>query len=82
MDVSEHSNDPVNGISTLGIASDTAALVSVLAFSLHDFVGPGQQDGGSEEGHVDKDLPLDVFGVFILDVDERFEKMNAGDADQ
>ena len=31
---------------------------------------------------MDKDLPLNVFGVFMLDVDKRFEKMNAGDADQ
>jgi hypothetical protein len=54
----------------------------VLAFLLHDLVGPGQQDGGAEESYVDKDLPLDVFGGFIRDVDERFEKMNAGDADQ
>jgi hypothetical protein len=49
----------------------------VLAFFLHDLVGSGQQDGGAEESHVDKDLPLDVFGVFIRDVDERFHKMNA-----
>lgn len=31
---------------------------------------------------MDKDLPLDVFRVFMLDVDERFEKMNTRDADQ
>jgi hypothetical protein len=54
----------------------------VLAFFLHDRVGPGQQDGGAEESHVDKDLPLDVFGIFIRDADERFQKMNAGNADQ
>ena len=56
--------------------------MSVLAFFQHDLVGSGQQDGGAEESHVDKDLPLDVFGVFIRDVDERFQKMNAGKADQ
>jgi len=54
----------------------------VLAFFQHDLVGSGQQDGEAEESHVDKDLPLDVFGVFIRDVDERFQKMNAGKADQ
>ena len=54
----------------------------MLAVFLHDLVGPGQQDGGAEKRHVDKDLPLDVFSVFVLDIDERFEKMNAGDADQ
>jgi hypothetical protein len=45
-------------------------LASVLAIFLHDFIGPREEDGGAEEGHVDKDLPLDVFGVFIPDVDE------------
>jgi hypothetical protein len=54
----------------------------VLAFFLHDLVGPGQQNGGSNEGHVDKDLPLDVFEVFIRNVDERFQEMNAGNTDQ
>ena len=44
---------------------------SVLAIFLHDLICPGKQDGGAEEGHVDKDLPLDVFGVLIRDVDER-----------
>ena len=42
----------------------------MLAFFLHNFIGPREEDSGAEEGHVDKDLPLDVFGVFILDVDE------------
>jgi len=46
-------------------------ILSVRTFFLHDFIGPGEQDGGAEEGHVDKDLPLDVFGVLIRDVDER-----------
>ena len=54
----------------------------MLLVFLHDLIGPRQQDGGAEEGHVDKDLSLDVFGVFIRDIDERFQKMNAGDADQ
>jgi hypothetical protein len=54
----------------------------VLAFFQHDLVGSDQQDGGAEESHVDKNLPRDVFGVFIRDVDERFQKMNAGNVDQ
>jgi hypothetical protein len=54
----------------------------VLAVFLHDLVGPSKQDGGAEERHVDKDLPLDVFGVFMRDIDKRFKKMNAGDADK
>lgn len=37
---------------------------------LHDFIGPCKEDGGAEESHVDQDLPLDLFGIFILDVDE------------
>ena len=56
--------------------------MSVLAFFLHDLVGSAQQDGGAEESHVDKDFPLDVFGIFIRDVGERFQKMNAGNVDQ
>jgi hypothetical protein len=54
----------------------------VLAFFLHNLIGPREKDGRPEERHVDKDLPLDVFWVFMLDVYERFEKMNAGDTDQ
>ena len=66
----------------LGLMRCCCPCKSVLAFFLHDLVGPGEEDGGAEEGHVDKDLPLDVFEIFILDIDERFQKMNAGDADQ
>jgi len=54
----------------------------VFAFFLHDLVGPGQQNGGSNEGHVDKDLPLDLLEIFIRNIDERFQEMNAGNADQ
>jgi hypothetical protein len=39
LDSSTFLNNPANGMGTLGIAS-------VLAFFLHDLVGPGQQDGG------------------------------------
>jgi len=41
LNVSEFLNDPANGISMLGIAS-------VLAFFLHDVIGPREQDGGAE----------------------------------
>jgi hypothetical protein len=37
---------------------------------LHDFIGPGKEDGGAEESHMDEDLPFDVFGIFIRNVDE------------
>jgi len=50
---------------------------SVLAVFLHDLVSPGQQDGRSDEGQVDKDLPLNLLEIFVRDVDERFQKMNA-----
>ena len=58
------------------------APVSVFAIPLHDFIGPRKEDGRAEKGHVDEDLPLDVLNIFMLDIDERFEQMNAGDADQ
>lgn len=67
LNVSEFLNDPANGISMLGIAS-------VLAFFLHDVIGPCEQDGGAEGDHVDKDLPLAVFGVFIGDVQNDFKR--------
>ena len=49
---------------------------------LHDFVRQGEQDRGREEGHVDKDLPFQVFGVFIGHIHKSLQQMNAGDADQ
>ena len=58
------------------------AVKSMLLVFLHDLISPCEEDSGAEKGQMDKDLPLDVLGVFILDVDERFEKMNAGDTDQ
>ena len=67
LNASEFLNDPVNGISMVGIAS-------VLAFFLHDAIGPREQDGRAEGGHVDKDLLLAVFGVFIGDVMNDFKR--------
>ena len=54
----------------------------MLLIFLHDLVGPGQQNGGGEERHVDEDFPLDVLGVLVRHVDEGFQQMDAGDADQ
>jgi hypothetical protein len=54
----------------------------VFAIFLHDLVGPCEENGRSNEGHVDKDLPLDLLEIFIRNVDERFQEMNAGNADQ
>src|SRR5262245_21633125 len=48
----------------------------------HDLVGQGQKNGGSQECHVDENFPLNVFGICVRDVNERFEQVNAGDADQ
>jgi hypothetical protein len=54
----------------------------MLAIFLHDLVGPGKENGGPDEGHVDEDLPLDLFEIFIRNVDERFQEMNTGNTDQ
>jgi len=56
--------------------------VSVPAVFLHDTVGPREEDSGAEESDMDEDLPLDVFWIFVRDINERFQEMNAGDADQ
>src|ERR1041385_6837569 len=65
-----------------GICSHTFDLRAVLAFFLHNFIGPCEENGRPEECHVNKNLPLNVFWVFMFDVDERFEKMIAGETDQ
>lgn len=55
---------------------------SVLFIFQHNLVRPGQEDGGAEEGDVDEDLPLDVLVVLVADIDEGFQEMDAGNADQ
>lgn len=42
----------------------------MLAIFLHDFIGPCEEDGRSDESQVDKDLPLHVLEIFVRDVDE------------
>ena len=54
------------------IRCDTVAPVSVLAIFLHDLVRPGEENRRTDERQVNQNLPLDMFGVFIRDVDERF----------
>ena len=51
---------------------DTVTQVSVLAIFLHDLVRPGEENRRADERQVNQNLPLDMFGVFIRDVDERF----------
>ena len=49
----------------------------MLAVPLHHFISVSQQNGGAQERHVDENLPLDVVGVFVRDIHERFEQMDA-----
>ena len=49
---------------------------------LHNLIRPGQQDCGSEEGHVDEDLPFQMFRILVGNIDKSLQEMNAGDADQ
>ena len=55
---------------------------SVFAVPLHQFVGIGQEDGRTQEGQVNENFPLDVFGIFVRDVHKGLEEMNAGDSDE
>ena len=54
------------------IRCDTVTPVLVLAIFLHDLVSPGEEDRRADERQVNQNLPLDMFGVFIRDIDERF----------
>jgi hypothetical protein len=53
------------------------SLGRMLFVFLHDLVGPSQQNGRPQKGHVDENLPLDVLRVLVRDIDERFEQVNA-----
>ena len=50
---------------------------SVLSVFLHDLVGPGEEDSGADEGQMDEDLPLNLLVIFIGDVHEGFQQMDA-----
>ena len=54
----------------------------MLPVPLHQFVGIGQQNGGSQERHVNKNLPLHMSGFSFAISTKDFEQMDAGDSDQ
>lgn len=49
----------------------------MLPLLLHDLIGPGQEDGGSQEGHMDEDLPFQMLRVFIGHIHKPFQQVNA-----
>lgn len=47
----------------------------------HDTVYPGDGDGRGDKGHMNNGLPDQGLVIQILDVDERLEQVDGGDAD-
>ncbi len=49
----------------------------MLLLFLHDLVGPGQENGRAQEGHVNENFPLDVLWILVGDIDKGLEQVNA-----
>lgn len=49
----------------------------MLVRGMEDSLGQGEEQGGHKEGAVNSDLPLDLVGGSMLDVDEGLEQMNS-----
>lgn len=47
-----------------------------------DLLDPGQHQCGNDENAVDDHLPHDLLVGVLLDIDERFQQMHGGDADE